>query len=370
MQIFRVGGSVRDELLGLPVVDRDWVVIGETPESMITAGFQPVGKDFPVFLHPVTHEEYALARTERKTGPGYKGFAVQFSPDVTLEEDLARRDLTVNAMALQADGTLVDPFDGARDLVERVLRHVTAAFSEDPVRILRVARFSARFETFTIAPETMSLMQAMVRAGEVDALVPERVWQELSRGLMERHPSRMLAVLEATGAAAVLLPAWAALDAKRRAACGEALDRSALQDDPLPVRVAIWFADLGRVAAEAACQALKAPNECRDLAGQVASQANLQPAWLTGASAQGLYDLLAGLDAWRRPERVEALIRATAARTDTPVSSTGAERLRLALAATRQVDQATIAAGLAGQPLAIRDAIAAARLAAIRQVTG
>lgn len=196
LQIYRVGGSVRDELLGLPAGDRDWVVVGATPEQMLAQGFQAVGKDFPVFLHPQSHEEYALARTERKTAPGYKGFAVHFSPDVTLEDDLLRRDLTINAIARAADGSLVDPFDGQADIQARIFRHVSPAFREDPVRILRLARFAARFPDFTIAPETLTLMREMTAAGEVHALVAERVWQELSRGLMSQRPSRMLQVLE------------------------------------------------------------------------------------------------------------------------------------------------------------------------------
>ncbi len=195
LQAFLVGGTVRDRLLGLPVNDRDWVVVGATPEQMLRAGFRQVGADFPVFLHPATGEEYALARTERKTAPGYRGFVVHAEPTVTLEQDLARRDLSINAMAQAADGRLIDPHGGARDLQQRVLRHVGAAFAEDPVRILRVARFAARFADFHVAPDTLALMRDMVAAGEVDALVPERVWQELARGLMEATPSRMFELL-------------------------------------------------------------------------------------------------------------------------------------------------------------------------------
>ena len=194
MQIYMVGGAVRDRLLGRPVNDRDWVVVGATPEQMVAQGFTPVGRDFPVFLHPGSHEEYALARTERKSGRGYRGFVVQAAPSVTLEEDLARRDLTINAIAASADwtgaGAVFDPYNGVRDLHARVLRHVTDAFREDPVRILRVARFAARFSDFTIAPETLALMREMVADGEVDHLVPERVWQEVARGLMEERPAR------------------------------------------------------------------------------------------------------------------------------------------------------------------------------------
>ena len=206
MEIYQVGGAVRDALLGLPVQDRDWVVVGATPDELVAQGFLPVGKDFPVFLHPSSREEYALARTERKTAQGYRGFAVQAQSDVTLEEDLARRDLTINAMAQSSDGRLIDPYGGQADLQARVFRHVTAAFAEDPVRILRLARFAARFPDFSVAPETLALMRQMVDAGEVDALVPERVWQELSRGLMQARPSRMFEVLRSCGALARLLP--------------------------------------------------------------------------------------------------------------------------------------------------------------------
>jgi tRNA nucleotidyltransferase (CCA-adding enzyme) len=210
-QVYMVGGAVRDRLLGRAVHDHDWVVVGATQPQMEAHGFMPVGRDFPVFLHPETHEEYALARTERKSGPGYRGFVVQAAPDVTLEQDLARRDLTINAMAAPAEwdgesAAIIDPYGGQADLEARVLRHVTDAFREDPVRILRVARFAARFHEFTVAPETMALMREMVAAGEVDALVPERVWQEISRGLMERQPSRMFELLRECGALAVLLP--------------------------------------------------------------------------------------------------------------------------------------------------------------------
>ncbi|HWP12550.1 MAG TPA: multifunctional CCA addition/repair protein, partial [Ramlibacter sp.] len=206
MQTYMVGGAVRDALLGLPVNDHDWVVVGATPQEMISAGYLPVGKDFPVFLHPQSREEYALARTERKTARGYHGFAFHAEPNVTLEQDLARRDLTINAMAQDPAGRLIDPYGGRADLENRVLRHVTVAFREDPVRILRVARLAARFADFSLAPETLALMREMVEAGEVDALVAERVWQELARGLMEDKPSRMFEMLRSCGALARLLP--------------------------------------------------------------------------------------------------------------------------------------------------------------------
>ena len=205
MEAYVVGGAVRDALLGRPVQDRDWVVVGATPAEMLARGFRPVGKDFPVFLHPESGEEYALARTERKSGHGYHGFVCHADPDVTLEQDLARRDLTINAIARRADGSLVDPYGGVADLRAKVFRHVSPAFAEDPLRILRVARFAARFTDFSIAPETLALMRQMVAAGEVDHLVAERVWQELARGLMEAKPSRMIESLRACGALARLL---------------------------------------------------------------------------------------------------------------------------------------------------------------------
>eukprot|EP01041_Mallomonas_annulata_P019689 gene19689-39131_t len=261
MQIYMVGGAVRDKLLGRPVNDHDWVVVGATPEQMLAQGYLPVGRDFPVFLHPETREEYALARTERKSGRGYRGFVVQSSPDVTLEEDLSRRDLTINAIATCADASgatrLFDPYHGEKDLRARVLRHVTDAFREDPVRILRVARFAARFTDFTVAPETMQLMREMVAHGEVDHLVAERVWQELARGLMEPQPSRMFELLRECGALQVLLPEVARLwgvpqraDYHPEVDTGVhlmmVLDMAARLSAPLTVRFACLAHDLGK----------------------------------------------------------------------------------------------------------------------------
>lgn len=213
MEVYLVGGAVRDELLGLPVRERDYVVVGATPDDLLRRGYRPVGRDFPVFLHPETREEYALARTERKVGPGYRGFDVHYAPDVTLEDDLRRRDLTINALARDAAGRLVDPCGGLRDLEARVLRHVSPAFAEDPVRILRVARFAARFAGlgFTVAPETIELMRRMVESGEADALVPERVWQETHKALSEPHPEAFLVVLRDCGALARVYPELDAL---------------------------------------------------------------------------------------------------------------------------------------------------------------
>jgi tRNA nucleotidyltransferase (CCA-adding enzyme) len=292
-----VGGAVRDELLGLPVADRDWVVVGATPEDMARLGFRPVGKDFPVFLHPATHEEYALARTERKSGRGYKGFTVYAAPDVTLEDDLRRRDLTINAMARDEAGRLVDPFGGEQDLREGVLRHVSEAFEEDPVRILRVARFVARFG-FRIAEETRALMGRMVEIGEADHLVAERVWQEFSRGLMEKHPARMLEVLAECGLAARLLPE---LQNERAA-----LERAADAGAPLAVRFAVlcWGLDEARI--EALCDRLRAPNEVRELAVAAARCRGL----LEAKDAAALLELLKRADAIRRPERFAQLLEA------------------------------------------------------------
>ena len=326
-QIYRVGGSVRDELLGLPAGDRDWVVVGATPEQMLAQGFQAVGKDFPVFLHPQSHEEYALARTERKTAPGYKGFAVHFSPDVTLEDDLLRRDLTINAIARAADGSLVDPFHGQADIQARIFRHVSPAFREDPVRILRLARFAARFPDFTIAPGTLALMREMTAAGEVHALVAERVWQELSRGLMSQRPSRMLQVLDQAHALRILLPHLPAPDTQPDWLT--ALDASAAAHDPLPVRFAILMA--GMTIPEEPCielgpkmvtsvteqaKALRASNECTDAATRLVSeipgpvpQAARQ--WFLSPERQNAEALLALFnrhDAWRRPERLRLLL--------------------------------------------------------------
>ena len=341
MQIYQVGGSVRDELLGLPVTDRDWVVVGATVEEMEDLGYRLVGKDFPVFLHPRTHEEYALARTERKVGPGYKGFTVHAAPDVTLEDDLRRRDLTINAIARAPDGSLIDPFGGAADLKQRLLRHVSPAFSEDPVRVLRVARFAARFAPlgFKVADETLALMRAMVEAGEVDALVPERVWAELVRALGENHPSYFFGVLRSCGALRPLFPELECLfgvpqtphhhpEIDSGVHALQVLDRAAqLSDDPR-VRFAALLHDVGKgttppehwprhisheqrgpVLIEALCQRLRAPKDYRDLAlltakyhGVCHRAAELRPATLL--------DTLQALDAFRRPQRFEQFLLA------------------------------------------------------------
>lgn len=343
MEIYIVGGAVRDELLGRPVADRDYVVVGGTPEAMLAQGYKPVGKDFPVFLHPRSAEEYALARTERKTGSGYHGFAFHASPDVTLEEDLARRDLTINAMARAADGRLIDPYGGQADLQARLLRHVGPAFVEDPVRILRLARFAARFSDFAVAPETLALMRSMVESGEVDHLVPERVWQEFAKGLMEARPSRMFEVLRACGALQRLLPELDVLFSVEQRADyhpeGNAgihslmvLDQAARFEAALPVRWAAVLHDLGKgntplhilprhigheergfKLAEKVCARLKVPNDCRDLALLATHHhGNIHRAERDGSSPlrpSTMVGLMEKTDAFRRPERFEQLLQ-------------------------------------------------------------
>ncbi|MBK9217538.1 MAG: multifunctional CCA addition/repair protein [Uliginosibacterium sp.] len=335
-----VGGAVRDRLLGLPVQDRDWVVVGATPEVMLAEGFRPVGKDFPVFLHPRTQEEYALARTERKTAPGYKGFVFHADAGVRLEDDLIRRDLTINAMAEDADGGLIDPFGGQRDLAARVFRHVSPAFLEDPVRILRLARFAARFADFSVAPETLALMRDMVASGEVDHLVPERVWQEISRGLMSARPSRMIEVLRACGALARLIPELDALfgvpqppqhhpEVDTGAHILHVIDDAAAREASLAVRWAAMLHDLGKGTSppenwphhhgheargvplvEAVCARLKVPVDCRDLAVLTCREHGaVHQAPQMGASA--LTRFLTRVDALRRPARLEDLLSAT-----------------------------------------------------------
>ena len=332
MRVYRVGGAVRDRLLGTPVNDQDWVVVGATIEAMLAAGFTPVGRDFPVFLHPQTKDEYALARTERKSAPGYRGFTVHADPSVTLEDDLARRDLTINAIAQAQDGALIDPFNGQRDLQAGVLRHVSPAFAEDPVRILRLARFAARWPHFTVAPETHALCVQMVANGEVDALVAERVWQELSRGLMEMRPSRMFEVLRDCGALGRVLPELARLwgvpqPAEHHPEVDTGVhqmmvqDLAARLDAPLAVRWACLVHDLGKGStpraawprhigheargaklADAVAERLRVPGDCRELGAVVAREhGNIHRSQDLGAAAT--LRLLERCDALRRPER-------------------------------------------------------------------
>ncbi len=379
MKVFLVGGAVRDALLGLSGFDRDWLVIGSTPEEMVSLGYQTVGKDFPVFLHPDTREEYALARTERKTARGYKGFSVYAAPDVTLEEDLARRDLTINAIAQDPlTGQIFDPYGGRQDLSHKVLRHVTAAFREDPVRILRIARFAARFPDFSLAPETLALMRAMVDEGEVDALVSERVWQEMARGLMGKQPSRMLQVLRACGALQRLLPEVDRLYGVPQRAqyhpeidtgihLEMVLDQSARCDATLEVRFACLCHDLGKGTTPAdilprhigheqrsvkllqsICERWRVPVECKELAEVVAREhGNIHQSLEFGAEA--LLRLLVRCDALRRPARfAQALVacecdaRGRLGFTEKPYPQR--PRLLKAFEAAQSVDSAAISA--------------------------
>ena len=399
MQFYLVGGAVRDTLLGLPVKDRDWVVVGATPDQMVALGYRPVGRDFPVFLHPQTHEEYALARTERKTAPGYRGFAIHAAPDVTLEQDLARRDLTINAMAVAAadvhvshgfdasSATLIDPWNGQGDLQNKLLRHVTDAFREDPVRILRVARFAARFPDFSVAPETMVLTQTMVAHGETRALVAERVWQELARGLMEARPSRLCEVLQQSGAWQAVLPELA------QSAAGDSwtqllrtLDLAAEAGTALPVRyaclclpalpphgqnVTTWMNALQLMGAR-----LRVPTDCQALAQlTVRELPALQAA--SALDANGIFALLERSDALRKPTRFGEMLQACdcfcrAASAPALMDAPALRRhLLAALAAAQSVPtealaQAAQAAGLSG--VQVGERVRAARIAAVASV--
>jgi len=412
MKTYLVGGAVRDALMGLPVKDRDWVVVGSTPQAMEQAGFTPVGRDFPVFLHPHTREEYALARTERKSAPGYRGFVVHADPAVTLEQDLGRRDLRINAMAVAAadlrpdgsfdPGSVVDPLGGMADLQSRTLRHCTDAFREDPVRILRLARFAARFPAFEAAPETAALMRDMVNAGEAGALVAERVWAELATGLMESHPARMFAVLRACGALQVVLPELDALWGVAQSAEHHpeidtgvhtmmVLQQAAAACAPLEVRWACLAHDLGKAGTPAALlprhighegrsvqllramgQRLRLPQACTELAEVVAREhGNIHRSAELGAAA--VLRLLERCDALRKPARFAQVLQACACdargrlhREDThyPQASRLALALEAALAVvTEGVAAHAVAAGAKGA--AIGRAVAAAREAAI-----
>jgi len=397
MKTYIVGGAVRDRLLGLPVADRDHVVVGATPDDMVALGYQPVGKDFPVFLHPHSHEEYALARTERKSGHGYKGFTVYAAPEVTLEEDLRRRDLTINAMAEDEAGTLVDPYGGQRDLAARVFRHVSEAFAEDPVRILRVARFAARFTEFSVAAETNALMRQMVDNGEVDALVPERVWQEVARGLMESQPSRLFLVLRDCGALARLFPEIDRLfgvpqppehhpEIDTGVHVMRVIDWAARQGLSLPVRFAALTHDLGKGVTppelwprhhgheaksvelvRALCERIRVPADCRDLAVAVArDHGNAHRALELRPGT--LVELLERVDAFRRPERFEEFLlacecdfRGRPGYENKPFPAP--DHLRQALRAAQTIDAAAVARSV--EPARIRDAIFQARAAAV-----
>lgn len=312
MNIYQVGGSLRDELLGLPVQDRDWVVVGSSAEEMVALGYKPVGRDFPVFLHPKTHEEYALARTERKVAAGYHGFQFYADPSVTLEQDLLRRDLTINAMARDERGQWHDPFHGIADLENRLLRHVSTAFEEDPVRILRVARFAARFKTrdFTVAPETMALMQKMVALGEADALVAERVVQEFNKGLMEAHPAEMLRVLCQCHALARVLPE---VEHALNDDTLEMLDRSAQRHCSLESRWSLLLYrsfELNAETLEPFCHRLRLPESHHQMAQL---QIRFSGQWLDLQQglvlpAETILEILERMDALRRPDRFNAML--------------------------------------------------------------
>ncbi|MDR2220286.1 MAG: multifunctional CCA addition/repair protein [Methylobacillus sp.] len=401
MQIYCVGGAVRDELLGRRVQDRDWVVVGATPEQMTALGYRPVGKDFPVFLHPETYEEYALARTERKTAKGYKGFQIHAAPDVTLEQDLERRDLTINAIARDAAGNLIDPHHGAADLQAKILRHVGAAFIEDPVRILRLARFAARFSDFTVAGETMALMRKMVANGEVDALVPERVWQELAKGLMESQPSRMFAVLRECGALKKIMPEIDRLfgvpqppqhhpEIDTGVHVMLVVDYSAAHGFTLPVRFAALTHDLGKgttpkemlprhigheergpALIRELCRRLRVPNDCRDLAlataryhGKAGHALEMRPATVV--------QLLHDTNALRQPQRFTEFLQACESDTrGRPGYETHAlpelEYLERALAAAQTVDAGAIAKNF-DDAEKIKEAVFSARVEAVRRL--
>jgi len=400
LEVYLVGGAVRDQLMGLPVKDRDWVVVGSNPEDLGRRGFKPVGQQFPVFLHPVTKEEYALARSERKTGPGYKGFEFNTSSEITIEQDLARRDLTINAIAQTPDGALIDPFGGEQDLGQKVLRHVSAAFVEDPVRVLRVARFKARLG-FSIAPETRALMKAMVENGEVDALVAERTWAELRDALAEARPSAFFEVLRECGALARVLPEIDALfgvpqkpeyhpeiDAGIHTLM--VVDQAAGLSSDLPIRFAALVHDLGKALTPEAqlpshyghewsglgrikqlCLRLRIPNEYRDLA-LLGCEVHLKLHRVSELNASTTLDLLEYMDAFRRPHRLEQALlvgeadaRGRKGREIEPYPQ--ADFLRACYRAASEVDAANIARRLQNGT-AIAQQIRAQRIKAINAV--
>ncbi|MDP3087724.1 MAG: multifunctional CCA addition/repair protein [Methylotenera sp.] len=401
MKIYMVGGAVRDELLGFSVKDKDFVVVGSTPAAMISAGFKPVGKDFPVFLHPKTHDEYALARTERKSGSGYKGFVVHAAADVTLEEDLARRDLTVNAIAKTDDGQLIDPYNGLADIEAKTLRHISDAFAEDPVRILRTARFAARYPDFSIAPETKQLMQMMVKAGEVDALVAERVWQELAKGLMEIMPSRMFDALRACGALQKILPELDKLwgipqpvlhhpEIDTGVHIMMVIDYTAKQSFSLPVRFAALMHDLGKGTTPTdalprhighelrgvsllkdIAKRLRVPNDCKELA-QIVTKFHGKLHQVHQMRPNTLLEFLIELDAVRQPNRFKDFLKACEAdsrgRTGHGNCALSESDLMLkVLDAASSIDAGEVASKFS-ESEKIKVAIFEARLTAVKQV--
>jgi len=401
LSVYCVGGAIRDELLNIEVKDRDYVVVGSSVEEMQKLGYQTVGKDFPVFLHPKTHDEYALARTERKISKGYKGFAVHASPEVTLEEDLARRDFTMNAIAKSQDGELVDPYNGQRDIQQKVIRHVGEAFVEDPVRILRAARFSARFVDFTVAPETMTLMQTMVANGEVDALVPERVWQELAKGLMEEKPSRMFDVLRDCGALQKIIPELACLwgvpqtekyhpEIDTGIHVMMVLDYAAKQHFSLAVRYAALMHDLGKGTTpkeilprhighetrgadivKLVSKRLRVPNDSSELAYMVA-KFHVKTHQVPVMKPTTLLSFLIELDAIRQPERFQAFLQACEADSRGRLGLEDAlvpepEILNKALRAAMNINAGEVAKQHT-KPMDIKQAIFNARLEKVKAV--
>ncbi|HET8816359.1 MAG TPA: CCA tRNA nucleotidyltransferase [Pseudidiomarina sp.] len=361
MKTYLVGGAVRDRLLGLQVVDRDYVVVGATPAAMLAAGFQQVGKDFPVFLHPQTHAEYALARTERKQGTGYTGFAVNADPSVTLEQDLLRRDLTINAMAESATGELIDPFHGRDDLKQRVLRHVSPAFIEDPLRVLRVARFAARFHhlDFKIADETRALLTQIATSGELATISPERVWRETSLALASRSPAIYFSVLAEVDA---LSPWFAELEPVIVVGLHR-LNRCAESSDDDHIRCAALFSVLNETCGQALCQRLKVPNRVQQLT-RAAIQTHAL--WQSDWSPETIATLIGKMDGWRQPERIDALVPILLAQGMTTEQSSTLIRC---FAAARDVNMNTLAREQAVATLQgpeIGAAIQSARLAAIR----
>ncbi|TFL14945.1 tRNA CCA-pyrophosphorylase [Pusillimonas caeni] len=380
LEVYVVGGAVRDKLLGLPAGDRDWVVVGGTPEDMTARGFLPVGGDFPVFLHPVSKEEYALARTERKSGRGYKGFTFYTGPDVTLEDDLRRRDLTVNAIAQAPDGSLIDPWDGHRDIERKVLRHVGEAFAEDPVRLLRLARFAARFADFSVASETMALSRRLVDEGEVDALVPERVWREVAKGLQTRSPARMFDVLAQAGALARIMPGLRFdEEIARQLDCAVRADLALAQRFALLCRKSPEPELIGRH--------VRAPSECIDYARLLPALAAALEGLHKGAetaggassnvdalhAADGTHALAPGrMEAWldlierndglRKPQRFLNLLQAAQCVTEVDLPG-----WRQRLDAVRAIDAGAVAKAAGGEPERIKAALRQARLDALRR---
>lgn len=363
LEIYLVGGAVRDRLLGLPVTERDWVVVGSTPEQMLARGFQPVGKDFPVFLHPDTHEEYALARTEQKVAPGYHGFVFHADANVTLEQDLQRRDLTVNAIAENRQGQFIDPWGGQTDLRRKTLRHVSPAFREDPVRILRLARFAARFadQGFRVADETLTLCQQMVAAHEADALVPERVWQETAKALTTSRPDVFVEILRDSHLLSIVVPELSQTHGTEEATLN-ALRQAATMSDDLSVRFAVLLHALGDDCVLHICERLRTPRAHRDLAVLVARHHKVF-AQLDSLKPEAVIDLLMALDAYRRPARVADFI--CACKAIHPKQHDGYD-LQHALAITQAIEvQPFIHSGLRGAEIA--QAVYAKRIRCLQQ---